>query len=440
MKADINKFWGYLRGRPLVWDTITTTIWSTLGKALGFLVPFFIAAWFGVSGQTDAFFFAYGLIIFLATIFSPVVESIIVPFIAEFRAKGEDISNFVGRILGLSAAGLGAISIFFLMIMKPILPLLTRFSPEGQDLVYRILLESIPLFILLVWTSVLAGTLNAYKIFGIPALSPAFRAIVTLVFIFAFKGTMGVHAIALGYVVGEIFRLVVLSFLLRKLNILHFRLLIGWEAKFAEFLKTSSYQIIGMSMLAFTPIINKTMASWLGPGNVSILEYADRLYIIPITFLSTGLLITILSHWSERYYIDGAGQLKNDVWKAVKVVGTAALLLTAILLLTKDSVVNIVYGYGKFPQRLIDEVGVIFGFYLLGLTPYLLSQVYVRAFLTRKDTRVLLLTAFFMITGTIAFNLVFIRIIGVAGIALANSVVALLSLGILCFLFYKRLA
>jgi len=324
--------------------------------------------------------------------------------------------------------------------MKPILPLLTRFSPEGQDLVYRILLESIPLFILLVWTSVLAGTLNAYKIFGIPALSPAFRAIVTLVFIFAFKGTMGVHAIALGYVVGEIFRLVVLSFLLRKLNILHFRLLIGWEAKFAEFLKTSSYQIIGMSMLAFTPIINKTMASWLGPGNVSILEYADRLYIIPITFLSTGLLITILSHWSERYYIDGAGQLKNDVWKAVKVVGTAALLLTAILLLTKDSVVNIVYGYGKFPQRLIDEVGVIFGFYLLGLTPYLLSQVYVRAFLTRKDTRVLLLTAFFMITGTIAFNLVFIRIIGVAGIALANSVVALLSLGILCFLFYKRLA
>lgn len=308
----LNKIWTQIRSRPLVRDTITTTVLSTIGKGVGFLIPFFIAAWFGVSGETDAFFFAYGLIIFLATIFSPVVESIIVPFIAEARAKREDVGAFVGRVLGMSVVGLAAITVMFLAVIRPILSILTRFSPQGIDLIYWILFESSPLIILLFWTSALAGTLNAYKVFGIPALSPAFRAVVTLAFIFAFKERMGVHAIAWGYVAGEIFRLFVLFVMLKKLAIFHLKLSIGWEPKFVEFFKTSSYQIIGMSMLAFTPIINKTMASWLGPGNVSLLEYADRLYMIPITLLTSGLIVTLLAHWSERYQAGGEERLKND--------------------------------------------------------------------------------------------------------------------------------
>lgn len=87
----INEVVDRVRARPLVRDTITTTFLSTIGKAVGFLIPFFIAAWFGVSQETDAFFFVYGLIIFMAGVFANVVESVIVPFVAELRAE-EDIS------------------------------------------------------------------------------------------------------------------------------------------------------------------------------------------------------------------------------------------------------------------------------------------------------------------------------------------------------------
>jgi len=436
--VDINKFLAQLRSRPLVWDTITTTGWSSLGKAAGFLIPFFIAAWYGVSSETDAFFFAYGLIIFLATIFSPVVESIIVPFIAEARAKGEDVKAFVGRILGMSAIGLAAISTVFLLVIKPILSVLTKFSPQELDLVYWILLESTPLIILLVWTSVLAGLLNAYKVFSIPALSPALRASVTLTFILIFKEQMGVHAIAVGYVAGEIFRLLALFIVLRKLNIFHFKLSVGWEPKFAEFLKTSSYQIIGMSFLAFTPLVNKTMASWLGSGNVSLLEYTDRLYMIPTTLLSSGLIITLLSHWSERYQLGGEVQLKKDVLKAVKVVCVIGIILTVFLFMWKSYLVNLVYGHGQFPKEKLIELGYIWGFYLLGIIPYFLSQVYVRAFLAKKNTRALLFTALLMVLGSILFNLIFMHMMGVAGIALATAVVMLAAFIFLHFLFTRK--
>lgn len=432
------KSWNVSSSRPLVRDTVTTTIWSTLGKSIGFLIPFFIAAWFGITNETDAFFFGYSLVMLLVTIFSPVVESIIVPYIVETRVKGEDVGKFIGNVLGVSAIGLMSISALFLLLIKPILSILTKFSPAGLNLVYLILLESCPLIILLVWTSILAGTFNAYKAFGIPAISPAFRAVVTLVFIFAFKEKMGVHAIAWGYVAGEIFRLLILFNLLKKINIFRLKLSFAWGTKIAEFIKTSSYQIMGMCIIAFTPVINKTMASWLGPGRVSLLEYAERLYMIPENLLGTGFIVIILSHWSERYYSDGGKRLKKDVWEAVKTVGAVSLLLSLFFFWIKNYLVTAIYGYGKFPKEQIPNLQVILGFYLLGLMPHSLSQLYIRAFLTRKDTKVVLFTAFLVFIVTIAFNTIFMRIIGVYGIALTNSIAAFLSLGILAFIFYRR--
>lgn len=434
----ISKVLKHLKEKPIVRDTISTTILSIMGKGIGFLIPFFVAAWFGISGETDSFFFAFGLILFLAQMFSPAVESVIVPFIVSARAKNEDVGEFVGRVLGISAAGLSIIAVLFLIAAKPVLSVLTKFSPDELSLTQTILFETAPLVILLVWTGILSGALNAYKIFSIPALSPAFRAIVAIGFIFAFKDTMGVHAIAWGYVTGEVIRLSILFLFLKKLKLFHLKLSLGWEEGFSEFFRTSSYQIIGLSVLAFTPTINQAMASWLGTGNVSLLEYANRLYLIPTTLMASGLMVTVLSHWSADFQTGGEEALRKNVLNAVMVVGTCGLFLTIPLFLAKDYIVNIVYGYGKFPKGQMHEVAQIFGFFLLGLTPFLIALLYSRAFLTLKNTKVLLLAALVMVMGTVGFNLIFMRIMGIRGIALAASTVACLSLSILIFLFHRK--
>jgi putative peptidoglycan lipid II flippase len=434
----ISQLLSRIKSSPIVRDTLITTFFATSGKGIGFLIPFFIAAWYGVDKNTDAFFFAYGLIIFLAMIFAPVMESILVPFIAEKRAKNNDIGQFVGRILGMSAIGILALSAIFLIVIKPLLMMVTKFSPDGLDLIYNILLESIPLVVLLVWTSILSGALNAYKIFVIPAISPAFRAVVTLLFIYVFKDNIGVHAIAWGYVIGELSRLGILFILLRRLKLFQLQISIGWEEQITDFFKTSSYQIIGMVVLGLAPIINKTMASWLGKGNVSILEYADRLYMIPLTFLTSGFMVTFLAHWSDRYQTGGETQLRKDVYRAGIIVGIISIILTILLFITKGYLIPLVYGYGKFPQELTSDVVMVFGYYLLGLAPYFLSQVYVRAFLTMKDTKVLLVIGILRSFGVFIISLGLMRIMGIAGIALATTIVTFGIFLILLFLFHRK--
>jgi putative peptidoglycan lipid II flippase len=274
--------------------------------------------------------------------------------------------------------------------------------------------------------------------FRVPALSPAFRAVVTLIVIFALKDSFGIHAVVLGYIAGELFRLVILHKYVKALKLFNIRISFGWESRFSDFVKTSMYQLVGISLLAFNSLISKTVASWLNPGSVTLLAYANLLYMIPVTFLGGGIIVTLLSYWSGSYQTTGADGLKKNVLKAVKIVGALGLFFTVFIFTIKDYLVNLVYGYGKFQTSNIGDVSTLLGFYLLGLTPYLLSQIYISAYFVKKDTRTLLFVYLFITAGTIVLNLVLVDIMGISGIALANSVITFLAFILLNLLFHTR--
>lgn len=424
--------------RPLVRDTVKTTLWSTVGKACGFLIPFFIAAWFGVSGKTDAFFFAYGIILFLSGIFAPVVESVIVPYIAEARTNNEDIGKFAGNIICISGVGLLTLAIFFILVIKPILSVITRFDGQTLELVHRLLIETAPLIILLTWTSVLAGTLNTYKKFAFPAISPAFRAVINLTIIFACKKAYGVHSIAFGYVFGELARLIILFIVIKRLNLFKLRLSFHCGAKLGKFFKTASYQIMAMAAVGLNPIVDKTMASWLGAGSVSVLHYADRLYMIPLTFLANGLMVVLLSHWSERYYQLGKQKLKQDVHKVVKVVGLITLPIMLLLIIFHKPIVKLAFGRGEFDLTRLSEVGWVLIFYLLGFTPYMVARVYVRALLVSKKTKSIFFVSVSKNLLNIFMNYIFMSFWGVIGIALSTSCVSLAEATTYCWILKRE--
>jgi putative peptidoglycan lipid II flippase len=428
-----------IRSRPLVWDTVTTTGWSTLGKAVGFMIPFFIAAWFGVTSDTDAFVFAYGLILFLSNIFAPVVENVIVPFIAEARKNGQDVGRFIGNVLGIGSIGLLILAAAALLVVRPVLSVVTDFDPLTLDLIYSLLLETSPLVLLLVWTSILNGTLNAYKKFVFPAVSPAFRAIINIGIIFSLRDQMGVHAIALGYVVGELSRLLILLGVIRWLRLFKLRISFHFTVRLRNFFKTASYQTLGMVAVWFKPIVDRSMASWLAVGSVSVLYYADRLYIIPITFIATGLMATTLSHWSIRHYESGATQLAGDVKRVVIAVGLITVFITVLLMILRRPIISLAYGRGAITPDQLNEVGRVWFYYLLGLPFYIVARIYIQAHLVLKNTRFLMIYAFGLNGLGVIGNYLLMNIMGVSGIALSTSSVTVLSAVFLSYMLTRKL-
>ena len=419
----LNKSWAKLNSQSLIRDIITTTGWGVIGKAFGFLIPFFIAAWFGVSGETDAFFFVYGLILFISGIFAPVVETIIVPYIAEARKKGDDVGIFVGKIFSFSTVGLVILLIVLLFLIKPVLTLITRFDSQTLGMIYNLIFETIPLVILIVWSSILGGILNAYKKFIFPVVSPAFRAIINLSIIFLFKDKLGVHAIALGYVIGEIGRLAILAGVIKKLKLFKLILSFSPDPKIMEFLKTSSYQVIGLVAIGINPIVDKAMGSWLGEGSVSILYYADRLYIIPVSFMIIGLFPVVLSHWSDDYYQGKSGvRLFQRAKTAARLVLGISIIVVVILFILRKLLIRLAFGRGEFDPLYLQAIQWPFVFYLFGLIPYVVGSMFTRAHLVLKNTPLLMRLCFLNVVLNIVLNYVLMRRLGIAGIALSTTI------------------
>jgi len=407
-------------------DTVKTTVLTFIGKSVGVLIPFFLAAWFGVSSRMDIFFYAYGVIIYILGIICISTEIVIVPFIAELKERNEaGLGHFIGDVLLISILSVMAVVCLLAPSLEPILKKITSFSHEDIRLLFWVFIEISPLVVFMIVNSVLSGVFNAYKSFTMPALSPAFRAGITLGFIFLFKSSLGIHAIATGYVAGEIVRFAILLAVLSNRNYgrIRFRVSIGDKTK--EYFRTISYQALGLGVLGLNSLIDKTMGSWLGPGSVSILEYAERLYTIPVVFLTSGVMVTTISHWSTRYYSDPGNKdrFHASIKRLVKAYLPFAFAVAFLLIVASKPLTDIFYGHGRLSAGDLDLIRMVWVFLLLGLTPYCLTQVLAVQYLVLKKTYIFLAISIFMNIGNIFLNLFFMRIIGLPGIAFATSLV-----------------
>ncbi|HEQ72552.1 MAG TPA: hypothetical protein ENN69_08690, partial [Spirochaetia bacterium] len=328
-------------------DTLKTTAFSSVGRAIGFLIPFFIAAWFGTSPQTDAFFFIYGLVIFLSSIFASTVAAVIVPYIAEMLARRENPGRFISSLLQISTLLLTLLLGAAAVLLAGFFVFFNPFSPAVTAESILMLCELLPLVFLLVWTGILEGVLQADKKFSLPALSLILRAALTITLIWLFKPWLGIHAVITGYLAGEAARFLLLLIAAGRLRLFRFHCLRRPDGRVKDFLGKAAFQVVGVTAMGLNPVIDKLMAATLPMGSVSVLYYAERLFLIPVTFLVSGVLITLLSYWSGGLQTAGRTQLARDVSRTARWTVSPGLLVTVAVLLLAGPLAELAYGRGE---------------------------------------------------------------------------------------------
>src|SRR5690606_19948485 len=84
-------------------DTLNKTIKlfgiSIISNSVGFLVPIYIAYKYPISKETDNFFLAYSVILFVSVIFSGALRSVSIPFLKEKLNDKNEYETFVNTIL-----------------------------------------------------------------------------------------------------------------------------------------------------------------------------------------------------------------------------------------------------------------------------------------------------------------------------------------------------
>ncbi len=401
----------------------STAVLSILGRSGGFLIPFVIAAVYGANPSTDAFFFAYAIVLSLINIFSHIFESALVPYLVERKASPERVSAFANGILWLAlpAALLmaGAIGLVLFLFTQ-------GRNPEFSSLIVSLLFEMIPSFLLSILVAESHSLFLAYKRFWFPAFSPFFRSLAMILSWLGFHSSLGIHALTLGFLAGEILRFLIAIFLLKRLPRRPWKIPPADFQEIFAFYRQAGFQVLALAAINLMFLVDQGFALPFGEGKISLINYADRLLQAPYLLFFNGIVQVFLPFWSEGYQ-ENVPLFWARVKKDVRVVFWAALGFTVLLWIFRYGIIQVTFFLGKFSRLERLELTAVFGWLALGFLPGVLSVLYARVLFILRKSRLYCLQIWAGFAVKIFLNSIFSRRFGLEGIALSTFLVYSLS-------------
>lgn len=347
---------------------------SVVARTPGFLIPVIVASIFGAGPETDAYFLAYGAVLLIGGTLAQAVESAIVPFSA--ASAGTAGGRFEDR-----SARLMLFATIPLWIL--VLPLLIVAAP-GQlaNGVTRYALILSPLALLWPVCSVYSGALIARWEIAAASFSVLWRGAGALVGVLVAVNGAGLPAVAVGLAVGEMIR----AWWLRTRVWSRAPAEAGESVRVRAFVGSAGAQVVAGGTGAVAPFLERILATTLGVGGVSRLEYANRLLVVPAVLFEGGLAPLLLARWSN----DLAGGRSPTSKQVAKEVGTGlaiAAMLAALIVLLAPAVVRLLLGHGHLSNDDLHAVSLLLRYLSIGFVATMGALLLERLYLAHARNR-----------------------------------------------------
>ncbi len=315
---------------------------SAAARIPGFLIPLVIAALFGAGPVTDAYFLAYGAVFLTGGTLAQGIESAIVHFSASAR-ESRGFEDQAARKVWWIALGVWLL----------VVPIVAWASPADLATpVIRFALALTPLAILWPVCAAYSGGLVARWKIGQASGSMLWRGAGALAGVAAALLGGGLMAVAVGLGVGELGRLVWLRRQLARVT-----LRADSHRDIPGFGKAATAQVLAGATGASAPFVERILATTLGSGGVSMLEYASRLLIVPAVLFEGGFAPLLLARWSNDL-ASGRQPTRAEVLRAVGKGILLAAAIAGLLALLAGPAVRLLLGHGRLS---VEEVAAIAG-------------------------------------------------------------------------------
>ncbi|HTL47456.1 MAG TPA: lipid II flippase MurJ [Verrucomicrobiae bacterium] len=420
---------------------LLTPFFVIIGRSGGLIVPFFIAHFYGVSRETDAFFFANGIIMFLWGVFQQVFETVLLPYLAEQKRKSAGhMFFFVRRVLYTVLPLLALVCIGLKFFLPRLLSATSGLDPDMASLVTLIYTFLVPFLLMTVFVSAVNGILNTYKVFWFPAVSPLIRSLVIVAFMFLFHDKLGIHAISAGFVGGEFLRWAVSLYLLFHLGLWTGKNLAApsdGQGDARSFWGQSVYQVFALGAVQLIPLLNQWYASWLGVGDLSMLNYADRLYQIPFQLFLAGQSQIFLSHWADSYYEQSKTDFRRRVQRDMAVTLGVVTLFAAGCWLSRGLLVRLSLGFGEVKGASLESISSLFGVLIMGLAPAVINTLLLRVLFVMRQSAGFMAQSVIKLGLQLLLNGLLMKVYGLQGIAIATMLnVTVTTLGLYAYILF----
>jgi putative peptidoglycan lipid II flippase len=143
--------------------------------------------------------------------------------------------------------------------------------------------------------------------------------------------------------------------------------------------------------------------------------------------------------FADQYSRGQLAQLRSALSATVRSILFIAIPAATGLLVMSQPIIQLVFQRGKFTEESTLLVATALGAYALGLIGHSGVEILVRAFYALHDTKTPVLLGIASLLINLIISLSLINVLGITGLALANTVAALLEMTLLIVMIRKRL-
>lgn len=410
-----------------------------IGKVVGVIDDLVKARVFGTSAELDAFVAAGGLPELLNTVISGgALAAPFIPVLAGYLSRDDRrgawrLTSNVVNVAFLATAVLAALAAAFApWLVKHLIA--AGFTPDQQALtagLMRLILLSTLIFAV---SGVAMSILHAHQHFLLPALAPILYNLGIIAGALFLARPWGAWGLAVGAVVGSAMHL-----LIQVPGLLHYRA--RWwpvlslnDPGMRRVLRLMGPRVLTLGVVQLNMLIAVRLASDLGEGRVSALNFGWRLMQMPETIIGTAIATAVFPTLSEMAAQGRTSQLRDTLSATLRAVFVMGLPAALGLVLLGRPLIELLFQGGRFGGASIDSVLAALSGYAAGLVGHAALEVGARAFFARQDTRTPLLVAVLGMVITVVLGLSLRRPLGHAGLALANSLGVSSEVGLLLWL------
>ncbi len=391
----------------------------------------FVASQVGVSVAYDALLIALVIPSTLAAIVTSGLTAAMVPaYVAIWRERGRpDASRLAATVLTwviiLTLAAMGLLVILADPLVSLIGPGLSS-DAHAEAVGYLAILA--PLVVVIGVSGILAAVCQAEERFKVIASATFLGPALGLLTLLAMWDRAGLQALAVANIVGPVVTATLLLVGLIRAAV-HLRPhLVAPGLGIGELVRHAIPLTLSTSILQVTTIADRAIATLIAPGAVSALRYAEVLVRLPIGAIGPAwgnAVYPALVRAAHATGLDGLGEVTT---RLVRLTTIVFLPIAGLTVAVAPVAVAVAYGRGAFTPEDLQMGAVIVAAYAPLILLLMLNPIVVDALNARRRGRVLLAGGIANATLTVILDVVLGLAFGVAGIALATSVMVLMVL------------
>lgn len=424
-----------------------------IDKVFAFARQIIQARIFGLTYDIDVFNAANNIPDLLSALISGGALGVaLIPVLSEYlqNKNRQEAWELFSRILNLAFVATGLLAVVIAIFAEPLVGrvIAPGFPPEQKALAVELM--RLDLFAIIVFSIsglVMAG-LQANQHFVLPAMAPVLYNVgqlIGLVYLAPNPGAtlgpltlpgqgMGIFGLVYGVIAGSVLHLLIQVPALIKYR---FKWVFGFGLHMPgvrQVMRLLGPRIATMFFIQSYFIIRDNLASRLGEGSVTALNYGWFIMQVPETLIGTALAIAILPTLSAHFARGDTDAYRDTINRAVRALLALTIPIAAVLFVGIRPLVHVL-GFDEQGTAMVISATRI---YLIGLAGHALLELASRSFYARQNAWIPFGAAAFTAFLYLILAITFTNLWGFVGIALANTVAFTLEAAILFWFLSRR--